>query len=148
MSKKTEKKWLQVGNFLLGIEKSATGMCLVCKAVANNWQIRWREDTVMYAMMMNLIREGGENENIREYIHSLITVFFTVTTYPHDLVSLSKRQTMPFMEGVVKLVHDQNEYEQSVSGETAPTPEQEEAALREVAETEEVKEELEKLDKE
>lgn len=148
MSKKTEKKWLQVGNFLLGIEKSATGSCLVCKAVANNWQVRWREGTMMFAMMMNLIREGGENENIREYIHSLITVFFTVTIYPHDLVSLSKRQTMPFMEGVVKLVHEQNEYEQSVSGEAAPTPEQEEAALREVAETEEVKEELEKLDKE
>ena len=148
MSKKTEKKWLQVGNFLLGIEKSATGGCLVCKAVANNWQVRWREDTMMFAMMMNLIREGGENENIREYIHSLITVFFTVTTYPHDLVSLSKRQTMPFMEGVVKLVHEQNDYEQSVSGEAAPTPEQEEAALKEVAETEEVKEELEKLDKE
>lgn len=148
MSKKNENKWLQVGNFLLGIEKSATGRCLVCKAVANNWQIRWREDTMMFAMMMNLIKEGAENENVREYIHSLITVFFTVTTYPHDLVSLSKRQTMPFMEGVVKLVHDQNEYEQSVSGEAAPTPEQEEAALREVAETEEVKEELEKLDKE
>lgn len=148
MSKKTEKKWLQVGNFLLGIEKSATGRCLVCKAVANNWQVRWREDTMMFAMMMNLIKEGAENENVREYIHSLITVFFSVTTYPHDLVSLSKRQTMPFMEGVVKLVHEQNEYEQSVSGEAAPTPEQEEAALREVAETEEVKEELEKLDKE
>ena len=148
MSKKTENKWLQVGNFLLGIEKSATGRCLVCKAVANNWQVRWREDTMMFAMMMNLIKEGAENENVREYIHSLITVFFTVTTYPHDLVSLSKRQTMPFMEGVVKLVHEQNEYEQSVSGEAAPTPEQEEAALKEVAETEEVKEELEKLDKE
>lgn len=148
MGKKNENKWLQVGNFLLGIEKSATGRCLVCKAVANNWQIRWREDTMMFAMMMNLIKEGAENENVREYIHSLITVFFSVTTYPHDLVSLSKRQTMPFMEGVVKLVHDQNEYEQSVSGETAPTPEQEEAALNDVAETEEVKEELEKLDKE
>ena len=148
MGKKIENKWLQVGNFLLGIEKSATGRCLVCKAVANNWQIRWREDTMMFAMMMNLIKEGVESENVREYIHSLITVFFSVTTYPHDLVSLSKRQTMPFMEGVVKLVHDQNEYEQSVSGEAAPTPEQEEAALNEVAETEEVKEELEKLDKE
>ena len=148
MGKKINNKWLQVGNFLLGIEKSATGRCLVCKAVANNWQVRWREDTMMFAMMMNLIKEGAENENIREYIHSLITVFFSVTTYPHDLVSLSKRQTMPFMEGVVKLVHDQNEYEQSVSGETAPTPEQEEAALNDVAETEEVKEELEKLDKE
>lgn len=148
MSKKTEKKWLQVGNFLLGIEKSATGRCLVCKAVANNWQVRWREDTMMFAMMMNLIKEGTENENVREYIHSLVTVFFSVTTYPHDLVSLSKRQTMPFMEGVVRLVHEQNEYEQSVSGEAAPTPEQEEVALREVAEMEEVKEELEKLDKE
>ena len=148
MGKKNENKWLQVGNFLLGIEKSATGRCLVCKAVANNWQIRWREDTMMFAIMMNLIKEGVENGNVREYIHSLITVFFTVTTYTHDLVSLSKRQTMPFMEGVVKLVHDQNEYEQSVSGEAAPTPEQEEAALNDVAETEEVKEELEKLDKE
>lgn len=148
MSKKNENKWLQVGNFLLGIEKSATGRCLVCKAVANNWQVRWREDTMMFAMMMNLIKEGAESENVREYIHSLITVFFSVTTYPHDLVSLSKRQTMPFMEGVVKLVHEQNEYEQSVSGEATPTPEQEEAALNEVAETEEVKEELEKLDKE
>ena len=148
MGKKNENKWLQVGNFLLGIEKSATGRCLVCKAVANNWQVRWCEDTMMFAMMMNLIKEGAENENVREYIHSLITVFFSVTTYPHDLVSLSKRQTMPFMEGVVKLVHEQNEYEQSVSGEAAPTPEQEEAALKEVAETEEVKEELEKLDKE
>ena len=101
---------------------------------------------MMFAMMLNIMRQAAENENVREYLHSLITVMFITTSYMHDLVALSTKQQMPFCEGIAKLLKEQNDYEQSL--EKKPTKKEEKEALKEVVEMRQVEEELEQLDKE
>jgi hypothetical protein len=145
MSKKNENKWLQIGNYLLGVDTNAHGSYVVLKSVAQNWSVRWREDTMMFATMLNIMKQAAENENVKEYLHSLITVMFITTSYMHDLVALSTKQQMPFCEGVAKLLKEQNDYEQSLA-EKKPTKKEDEEALKEVVEMREVEEELEKLD--
>ena len=145
--KKDENKWLQVGNYLLGVDTNAHGSYVVCKSVTQNWSVRWREDTMMFAMMLNVMKQAAENENVKEYLHSLITVMFVATTYMHDLVALSTKQQMPFCEGVAKLLKEQQDYEDSLE-KKKPTKKEEEAALKEVGEMTEIQEELEKLDSE
>lgn len=147
MSKKNENKWLQIGNYLLGVDTIAHGSYVVLKSVAQNWSVRWREDTMMFATMLNIMKQAAENENVKEYLHSLITVMFITTSYMHDLVALSTKQQMPFCEGVAKLLKEQNDYEQSLA-EKKTTKKEDEEALKEVVEMREVEEELEKLDEE
>lgn len=140
MSKKAKKEWLHVGNFLLGVEKHSLGSRVVCKSQVGNWQISWRDDTMMFQLMINLMKQP----NSHEYLHSLIAIMFTVTTYPHDLVSVSERGTMPVMEGIVGLIAEQAKYELSLKPEA--TQEENDKALEEVGEMTEIQEELEKLD--
>lgn len=142
MSKKAKKEWLHVGNFLLGVEKHSMGSRVMCKSQVGNWQISWRDDTMMFQLMISLMK----NPNSHEYLHALVAIMFTVTTYPHDLVSVSKRGTMPVLEGVAALIAEQAKYELSVAEQ--PTAEEDAKALAEVGELTEVEEELEKLDKE
>ena len=142
--KKDEGKWLQVGNFLLGVDRNRNGQYVVLKAVSNGWKIYWRDDTMMFAMMLNLMRRAAEDENAKEYLHSLITMMFITTTYLHDLVALSTKQEMPFCEGIAKLLKEQNDYEESLKEK--PTEEEEKEALEETVRMREVEEELEKLD--
>ena len=140
MGKKVKKEWLHVGNFLLGVEKHSLGSRVVCKSQAGNWQISWRDDTMMFQLMINLMK----NENSHEYLHALVAIMFTVTTYPHDLVSVSERGTMPVMEGIAGLIAEQTNYELSLKPEA--TQEENDKALAEVVEMTEIQEELEKLD--
>jgi hypothetical protein len=140
MSKKAKKEWLHVGNFLLGVEKHSMGSRVICKSQAGNWQISWRDDTMMFQLMINLMK----NENSHEYLHALVAIMFTVTTYPHDLVSVSERGTMPVMEGIAALIADQTKYELSLKPEA--TQEENDKALEEVGEMTEIQEELENLD--
>ena len=144
--KKNEDKWLQVGNFLLGVEKNAHGQYVVLKTVVSNWKITWSDTTMMFAMMLNIMKRAAEDENVKEYLHSLITVMFITTTYLHDLVALSTKQEMPFCEGIAKLLKEQNDYEASL--EKKPTEEEDRKALEEVGEMQEISDELEKLDEE
>lgn len=146
--KKDENKWLQIGNFLLGVDKNAHGSYVVLKSVAQNWSIRWREDTLMFASMLNIMSVAAENENAKEYLHSLITVMFVATTYMHDLVALSTKQQMPFCEGIAKLLKQQQDYEEKLEKKKKPTKKEEKEALAEVVHMREVEEELEKLDAE
>ena len=141
MGKKVKKEWLHVGNFLLGVEKHSMGSRVVCKSQAGNWQISWRDDTMMFQLMINLMK----NENSHEYLHALVAIMFTVSTYPHDLVSVSERGTMPVMEGIAALIADQTKYELSLKPEA--TQEENDKALEEVGEMTEIQEELENLDK-
>lgn len=141
MGKKVKKEWLHVGNFLLGVEKHSMGSRVVCKSQAGNWQISWRDDTMMFQLMISLMK----NENSYEYLHALVAIMFTVTTYPHDLVSVSERGTMPVMEGIAALIADQTKYELSLKPEA--TQEENDKALEEVGEMTEIQEELENLDK-
>ena len=143
MSKKNEEKWLQVGNFLLGIDTNAHGSYVVLKSVAQNWSVRWKDDTTMFLMMANLMTRAAENENVKEYLHSLVTMMFISTTYLHDLVALSTKHEMPFCQGVAQLLKELNDYEESLKDK--PSDEEDEAALKETAETEEVVSEMEKL---
>lgn len=140
MSKKVKKEWLHVGNFLLGVEKHSMGSRVVCKSQAGNWQISWRDDTMMFQLMISLMK----NENSYEYLHALVVIMFTVTTYPHDLVSVSERGTMPVLEGIAGLIAEQTKYELSLKPEA--TQEENDKALEEVGEITEIQEELEKLD--
>jgi len=105
-----KSKWLQVGNFLLGTEKNSKGDFVVCKAVSGIWSIRWRNDTLMYGSMLGLMRE----KNAHEYLHTLLTLMYVASTYPHDLVALSTKNEMPLINGFAELIGKQNEYEQSL----------------------------------
>lgn len=141
--KKDEKKWLQVGNFLLGVDTNAHGSYVVLKSVAQNWSVRWREDTLMFGMMMNVMTQAAENDGAREYLHSLAAIMFAATTYLHDLVAASTMKTMPFCEGVAKLLKEQQEYEERVAQKPEPTEVDEAAALQEVGEMTDIQETLE-----
>lgn len=116
------------------------GSRVVCKSQAGNWQISWRDDTMMFQLMISLMK----NENSYEYLHALVAIMFTVTTYPHDLVSVSERGTMPVLEGIAGLIAEQTKYELSLKPEA--TQEENDKALEEVGEMTEIQEELEKLD--
>ena len=144
--KKNDDKWLQVGNFLLGVDMNAHGQYVILKSVADNWRVTWRDDTLMFAMMLNVMKRAAEDDNVREYLHSLITVMFITTTYLHDLVALSTKQEMPFCEGFARLLKEQNDYEASL--EKKPTEEEDAKALEETVQMRDIEEELEKLDAE
>ena len=144
--KNNENKWLQIGNFLLGVDKNQNGAYVVLKSVAQNWSVRWRDDTTMFAMMLNTMKRATEDNAIKEYLHSLISIMFISTTYLHDLVALATKKEMPFCEGVAKLIKEQNDYEESLK--EVPTEEEDKKALEEVGEMQEISNELEKLDKE
>ena len=144
--KKDEKKWLQVGNFLLGVDTNAHGSYVVMKSVSQNWSIRWREDTLMFGMLMGVMRQAPDNDGVREYLHSLAAVMFASTTYLHDLVAASTSHTMPFCEGVVKLLKEQRDYEESVIPKSESSKEDEDSALREVGEMTDIQEALGRLD--
>lgn len=142
--KKNDDKWLQVGSFLLGVDRNAHGQYVILKSVADNWRVIWRDDTLMFAMMLNIMKRAAEDDNVREYLHSLITVMFITTTYLHDLVALSTKQEMPFCEGIARLLKEQNDYEASL--EKKPTEEEDAKALEETVQMRDIEEELEKLD--
>lgn len=147
MSKtKRQDKWLQVGNFLLGVDSNAHGRYLVCKSVARNWSVRWGSDTTMFAMMLSLMTQAVDNDSIKEYLHSLVSVMFLTSSYTHDLVALATKKEMPFMEGVANLLKEQTDYEASLKEK--PTQAQEDEALKEVCEMQEISNELEKLNEE
>lgn len=139
-----ESKWLQFGNFMMGVDSNKDYSSVVLKSVAGNWRVMWREDTLMYSMMLNAMRHAVYDDNVREYLHSLCTVMFVSTTYLHDLVALSTKHQMPFCEGVAKLLKEQTDYESSL--QKKPTEEEDAEALRDVGEMQEISEELEKLD--
>ena len=144
MAKKKENKWLQVGNFLLGVESNIHGKYVVLKTVSGNFTIRWRDDTMMFAMMLNIMKRASGDGNVREYLHSLITVMFVSTTYMHDLIALATKGEMPFCEGVARLIKEQSDYEESLAAK--PTDEQDGEALDEVVRMQEVSDELDRLD--
>ena len=142
MSKKKEAKWMQVGNYLLGVEENSLGKALCAKSVSGNWSLRWREDNFMFAVVLNMLGD----EKCHSYVESLLTLCYAATNYPHDLVSIVERQETPVMNGFAKLVKEQAEFETSVAKQ--PTKEQDAEALKEVVEMQEVQDELERLDEE
>ena len=142
MSKKNENKWTQVGNFLLGVEKSSVGNRFVARTVSGDWRIAWLEGTMMYAVMLSFISD----EKCHKYLDALLVLQYAATNYPHDLVAIAETQKTPFMDGFTKLIREQTDYEVSVKGNG--TDEENEAALHDIGEMQEIQDELEKLDEE
>lgn len=139
--KKHEVEWTKIGNFLLGVEKASTGRYLVCKNSSGEWSIRWGEGTMMFSMILVMLN----NKDANNYLHSLLTLQYTATTYTHDLVAMAEKQEIPFMEGFARLVEEQSAYENSVKnarqGEDGRSKE-DEKALRELKELSEMESEL------
>lgn len=140
--KKNEKKWLQVGNFLLGVEQTTMSTRLVVRSVAGDWKIMWEQGTMMYAVLLGFLSD----EKTHGYLNALLTLQFAATNYPHDLVAMVEKQDMPLINGFTKLLQEQTDFEVSVK--KAATPEEDEEALNEVAEMQDIQDKLEELDKE
>lgn len=79
MSKKKENKWYKAGNYLLGEEKNQSGKYIVCRSVDGGWQIRFREDMYMYAMLFGLIKD-----NDAQKIVNLMTFWYWNTAMVHS----------------------------------------------------------------
>lgn len=139
--KKNENKWLQLGNFLLGVESAASGERFVVKSVSGDWRLMWEYGTCMYAVMLSFTKD----EKCHEYIKALLTLFYAATNYPHDLVAISEKQKAPFMDGFTKLINEQTKYEISVKGE-AESQEEDDKALKEVVEMQDIQDELDRMD--
>lgn len=130
-------KWIQISNFLLGHESNSLGRVLCVRALSGQWSIRWSEDTYVYAVLTRLMAD----DKCHKYIEALLTLFFAATNYPHDFASVANGNGTPFMNGFTKLINDQTDYE--VSLQEKPTEEQDEEALKEVVEMEDIKDKLE-----
>lgn len=137
MGKKKENKWLQIGNYLLGIEKTQLGSRVVARSKFGDWRLMWSEGSMMYALMVNYMKD----EKTYEYLHALLTLQYAATNYPHDMVALIEKQETPVINGFTKLLQEQTDFEVSVKGKA--TPEEDEEALKEVGDMEEIKEKLE-----
>lgn len=140
--KKTKGKWVQVGNFLLGVEKASTGNRIVARSVFGDWRLMWEQGCSMYALMLNFMRD----EKTHNYLHALLALQYSATNYPHDMVALVEKGETPFINGFIKLLNEQTDFEVSVK--KAASKEVDEEALNEVSELQEVSDELEKLDAE
>lgn len=143
MSKK-KKEWVSIGNYEIGKEKGATGAYVVLRTVRKDWSIRWRDDTLTYGMMMSMVGSKGS----RDYLHSLITMMYVASSYPHDLVSLYHNHGMPFMEGFARLVYEQNSYEVSVAPKQPDDKEEEDKAIADAARLEDMQREVEAMEAE
>ena len=140
--KKSENKWIQVGNYLLALEKNSLGAVLCVKNLAGNWSIRWGQDSYLFAVLTSQIQD----EKCHAYVDALLTVFYTATNYPHDLVAIIEKNDTPFINGFSKLIQEQTDFEVSIKKNA--TQEEDDAALKEVVQMQEIQDELEKLDKE
>lgn len=141
MSSKRNKNWLQVGNFLLGKEKNSKGEFVCVKSLVQDWSIRWREDSMMYGQMLNLMK----NEGAHEYLYCLLAMMYITTTHPHDIASYANKKGIPFMNGIAKLIKEEAEYEMSLMSQDESMTDEE--ALKEVGDMEEIKQTLEQMEK-
>lgn len=135
-----KQKWLQISNYLIGKEKNSYGEVLCVRAVSGQWSIRWSEDTMVYAVLTRCMAD----KKCWSYVEALLTLFFAATNYAHDFAALAEGHGTPFMNGFTELINKQSELELSFKKES--TPEEEEQALHEVGEMQEIQDELDKLD--
>ena len=96
----------------------------------------------MFAVLTSQIQD----EKCHAYVEALLTLFYAATNYPHDLVAIIEKNDTPFINGFCKLIQEQTDFEVGIKKDA--TPEEDEAALKEVAEMQEIQDELEKLEEE
>lgn len=132
-----------VGNFVFsrGVDDDGASY-IVCRSVSNGWLVQWRDETLMFGVLYPMLF----NEDASDYLHSLVTLMYVATTYPHDLVSLTNGGDTPFMEGFLNLVDKQNEYENSLV--TGVSPEEDDRILRDTVANEELRNEVLQLSEE
>ncbi len=118
MSKKSEKKWFQVGNFLLGCERNSNGEYLVCKAMSGEWSVRWGDGSLMYGQVLKMMQEGDVGN-----LEALLLLLFATTSYLHST---------EFYLGLNELVMKEVERvaTDGVAAEAQHTEQEEEEALR------------------
>ena len=128
-----------IGNYVFEKEHRDDGHWLVLRGVAGGWQVCWRDDVLMYGVLLSLLG----NEAAEEYIHCLCTMISIATAYPHDLVSLHNGGGLPLMDGFCRLIKEQNDYEQSLK--PAVSADEDERALKDTVEFERLKEDLSEI---
>ena len=138
-NKNKDGGWRSIGNYLLGLEEVCGEKCFVAKNVAGDWRVCWRDDTLMYAVMLH----SYEDDGAKDYLHCLLTLMYCATIYPHDLARMASTQEMPLMEGFAKLIQEQNDYEVSLKG--AVSDAEDEKALEDTVEYENLREDLTKI---
>ena len=127
----------RVGNFVFERGADDDGAKYVrCKSVSDNWAVIWRDDTLMYGILYPL----ALNDDAENYLHSLVTLMYVATTYPHDLVSLNNNGDAPFMNGFLSLVEAQNTYENSIKAPV--TDEEDNKILEQTVMTEELRNDI------
>lgn len=130
MSKKKEDKWYRAGNFLLGEEKNQSGRYLVCRSVDGGWQVRFREDMYMYAMLLGLVRD-----NEAQKIVNLMTFWYWNTAMVHSA---------EYYTETMKRLGEEMEKIQAAE----VSKEDDDKVLQDTVEMETLKEQIEKLDEE
>ena len=141
MSRRKKEK-VQVGNFLLGLERNSKGNWLAVSTVSGEWQMRYGESHLMYGVLGGLVAD----ERCHKYVHALLTMIFTAAAYPHDMTSVIEKQELPVINGFCKLVDERTQFETSLKEKMKP--EDDDAMLDEVAEVTAVQEELERINAE
>lgn len=141
MSKK-ETEWLRFGNYMLGEESDGDDRRMVARSVSGNWRLSWGEDTYMFAVLKSMMSD----EHCHSYVDAFLTLCYMATSYPHDMTSIIERQTTPLMDGFARLFNEQTAYELSLKAEASA--EEDDQALSEVVEMEDVADEIARLDEE
>lgn len=131
---------MQIGNYLVGMEEDGDSREMIVTDVAGDWSISYGEGTMMFGILNTMTGD----ESTRKYLEALFTFQYVATNYPHDMVSIIERQTLPVINGFAALLDEQYSFEASL--QQAPTEQEDAEALKEVAQMEEIKEQLQNLD--
>lgn len=84
MNKK--KEGLQLGNFILKREQSNGHEWINIKAVSGFWSMRFRDDNLTYAIILDMAR----NKDFREYLETWIKMCYLVSSTVPDLQFLQE----------------------------------------------------------
>lgn len=131
---------MQIGNYLVGTEEYEDGREVFVTSVSGDWRVSYGEGTLMFGVLNTMMGD----KDTHKYLEALFTFQYIATTYPHDMVSVVERQTLPVINGFTELVSEQYAFEASL--QPTPTEEEDAEALKEVVEMEEIKEQLQNPD--
>lgn len=139
---KTVSKWTKLGNYMVGYEKNSLGTWLCVKSLNGLWNIRWADGTYIYVVFGNLLND----EKSHGYLEGLLTLFYVATTYPHDLAAVCETKKTPFFDGFGRLIQEQADLEATFAPKA--TDEEDEEALNQVVEMDNLREQMIKEAKE
>ncbi|PXV62361.1 hypothetical protein CLV62_12049 [Dysgonomonas alginatilytica] len=105
-----KKKGIQIGNFIVTFD---TGNLKAVKitSVAENWNVRYREDNILYAWILNELK----TEEGREVLHLAFACWFAASngipddTFLEDVVQAYTRSIERMKEGVKRLSEEEDQ---------------------------------------